>query len=760
MAEDRAVQRTPQVTDALYRVAVAAGSARQMVEVYPVVHAIVGELMDAESFWICIYDQQRGRVSFPYCRDAGGRDVPDPNAWEPLGTGLAGRAMAEVLHAGEPATAADDNGHWLGVPLTVDQATLGALVVRNDGPDRPYTDADRDVLELVGRLVANALDRTLAIEETRQRNAELAVVNEISGALAKGLNFEAIIELVGQKVREIFDAQTMAIVLYDEATSTITFPFTIDGGVRASPPARRLGEGLNSIIISERRPLLFGAGEDADAAGAISFGNPSESWLGVPILAGDRVVGALNLEDVRSHAFGESDLRLLSTVASSLGVALDNARLFDETRRLLVETDQRAAELALVNEIGMALARQLDFGAVVELVGDRLTTIFSPHTRDFYVALYDQAANLISFPYEIDGGQRVHNEPIQLGQGLSSIVISSRKPLRLGSLAEQAALGGFLADAAAVAGATESWLGVPIPAGTDVMGLIALGNMAPNAFSEADERLVSTVASSMGVALENARLFDETKRLLMETDQRAAELALVNEIGGALAAQLDFQAITELVGEQVRLLFEAKSMFIALYDPGINEISFPYEVEEGERYYSAAMPLGEGLTSIVIRTREPLLLATSAEAERHGAILAGLRTESWLGVPILAGDRVLGAMALESLQPHAFSEADVRLLSNPRLEPERGARERAPRRRDAPARGRAGHRQQRWAGRSPGQLDLDALIALVGDQLRDTFDADIVYVALHDPEASMIEFPTTARTASRHPSRECDTARA
>ena len=56
----------------------------------------------------------------------------------------------------------------------------------------------------------------------------------------------------------------------------------------------------------------------------------------------------------------------------------------------------------------------------------------------------------------------------------------------------------------------------------------------------------------MGVALENARLFDETKRLLAETEQRASELAIINEIGTALAAQLDFKAIVDLVGDRLR----------------------------------------------------------------------------------------------------------------------------------------------------------------------------------------------------------------
>src|SRR6266498_1426672 len=106
---------------------------------------------------------------------------------------------------------------------------------------------------------------------------------------------------------------------------------------------------------------------------------------------------------------------------------------------------------------------------------------------------------------------------------------------------------------------TEWWMGVPILAGGEVIGVIVLGHPDPNAYTEADERLVSTVAASMGVALENARLFGETKRLLAETDQRAAELSLINEIGQALAAQLNFDAIVELVGERLRKIFAAQA---------------------------------------------------------------------------------------------------------------------------------------------------------------------------------------------------------
>src|SRR5439155_21349993 len=131
------------------------------------------------------------------------------------------------------------------------------------------------------------------------------------------------------------------------------------------------------------------------------------------------------------------------------------------------------------------------------------------------------------------------------------------------TLAEQLGVGGFVAEGATP---TESWLGVPIEASNEVIGVIVVGHPEHHAYSDADERLVSTIASSMGVALENARLFNETKRLLAETDERASELAIINEIGQALAKQLDFDAIIDLVGDKIREMFAAQAVDISVAD--------------------------------------------------------------------------------------------------------------------------------------------------------------------------------------------------
>ena len=111
----------------------------------------------------------------------------------------------------------------------------------------------------------------------------------------------------------------------------------------------------------------------------------------------------------REHAFSQSDMDLLTTLAASLSVALENARLIDETR-------QRAAELAIVNTVGQALAGQLDLDALIEQLGDQMRDTFDADL--VYVALHDPARDMIDFVYYSEGGvQRRQRRRCASGKG-------------------------------------------------------------------------------------------------------------------------------------------------------------------------------------------------------------------------------------------------------------------------------------------------------------------------------------------------------
>src|SRR5205823_14852531 len=109
---------------------------------------------------------------------------------------------------------------------------VGVLVVQSYTKDVQYTEQDRDLLAFVGQHVGAALSRARAIEETRQRNAELALINSVQSALAGELEMQAIYDVVGDKIMEIFDAQVVDIGTLDLAAGVTHYPYIIERGVR------------------------------------------------------------------------------------------------------------------------------------------------------------------------------------------------------------------------------------------------------------------------------------------------------------------------------------------------------------------------------------------------------------------------------------------------------------------------------------------------------------------------------------------------
>ena len=444
-------ERAERLQGALFRIAETASGAQDMPSFYAAIHRIVGELMYADNFYIALYDDRRGLVNYPFYRDEVDEDLPDPMVWEPIGVGQAAGFTGYVLQHGEPILI--DNAEqramiesggvtmlgvpgvdWMAAPLKADGRTIGVVVTQSYREDRLHTRDDLELLTFVAQHIATSLTRARAIEETRQRNEELALVNEIGSALGRQLEFDAIIELVGERIRGIFEASSIFVGLYDSAAGVITFPYSIEANERLPMDEIRFGDGLTSQIIKTRRPLRLASSRDAAALGAISSGLVTESWLGVPILAGDRAIGVIGLESEHANVFTEADERLLSTLASSMGVALENARLFDETKRLLAETDERAAELAVVNSIQRGLAEHLDMQAMYDLVGDKIREIFDAQVVD--IGILDTEAGLVRYPYTIERGVRFPDEPTPIaGSPLTREVLATRQPVLIADFA-------------------------------------------------------------------------------------------------------------------------------------------------------------------------------------------------------------------------------------------------------------------------------------------------------------------------------------
>ena len=168
--------------------------------------------------------------------------------------------------------------------------------------------------------------------------------------MTKTLDVKTVTHIAGDSVRNIFDADAASILLLEPQLNLIHSYYEFDkneGGYVDYVEPFALGTGLTSKVISSRQPLLLGTLEEEIANGAYfppgirgtrTRVTLAQSWLGVPIIVNERILGIVFLGDYQPHAYNENHLRLLQTLSSNMGVAIENARLFKRSRRRLVPT--------------------------------------------------------------------------------------------------------------------------------------------------------------------------------------------------------------------------------------------------------------------------------------------------------------------------------------------------------------------------------------------------------------------------------------
>ena len=183
----------------------------------------------------------------------------------------------------------------------------------------------------------------------REREARLRVVNKIAAAVGKTLEIDILMETVYQEVTPLFRSDAFFVALYDEDTNELEFRLQVDEGIREPPDRQRLGTGLTSWVIQSKKPLLI------TDFNRIPEGVPKPelygtlkmpaSWLGVPMLVGNKVIGVICIQTYQSRPYGEEEQLLLSTIAEQVSIAVQNARLYETVARELSE--RRNAEQGL-----------------------------------------------------------------------------------------------------------------------------------------------------------------------------------------------------------------------------------------------------------------------------------------------------------------------------------------------------------------------------------------------------------------------------
>ena len=316
-------------------------------------------------------------------------------------------------------------------------------------------------------------------------------------------------------------------------------------------------------------------------------GERAKSYAFVPMTVGDQVTGLIELQHMdREDAFSDADVRLLQTLAGSMSVALENARLFEETKRLFKAEQQRPRNWPSLAACSMPWHPSCTIKPSWTWWGIRSAASLTHRALEF--GRYDHAAGTVDFGYFIQKGRRAHAEPTPFA-GMSKYMIEAWRTLVLNENVSEWIVehGVAWVDDAAI---PRSAVYVPLLLGDTVTRVITIQNLdREDAFSDADVRLLQTLAGSMSVALENARLFDEVQKRNSEISEALEQQTATSEILRVIAGSpTDIQPVLDAVAESAARLCESYDAAIALVEGGVYKVvsqwgpvPLPEEIDKG-----------------------------------------------------------------------------------------------------------------------------------------------------------------------------------
>jgi two-component system cell cycle sensor histidine kinase/response regulator CckA len=579
-----------------------------------------------------------------------------------LGEGLSGR----VAQTGHPLVVADyrawegrasvHNGQpfrrVLGVPLKLKGNVIGVINITDVEQAGSYTQEEIRLVSLFADQAAIAIENARLLEAEARRRREAETLQAATRALTATLNLQQVFESILRELRQVVPYDSASVQQLGESRLEII------GGHGFPNLDELLGVGFdltasdnpNRIVVQSQEPLIL---EDAPVLYREFRREPHapagiRSWMGVPLLFGERLIGMIALDKKEPGFYTEEHAQLAQAFAAQAAIAIENARLFSET-------EQRLYELRLLFNASTALSTSLDPDAVMRAVIE--CTISALNAQGCTISRWDQEQDilvtLLDYSPRSDGwkpeapGTVYHLADFPATRQ----VLLERKPVafRLSDPHTDPHERAWMESEGLLV-----LLMVPMIVRDKVIGLLeVMEDQRDRQFTSTEIALCQTLASQSAAALENARLFQAERK------QRQLAEAL-RQATVAISSTLDIEQVLDQILEQVNRVMPSDAANVMLIEGDEVRIvrSRGYDRFDSQNYVESVVLHVEEVPCLrhMFDTRQALVVAdTTADAA-----WTYLPEESWLrslaAAPICARDRVIGFLNLDSATVNFFSQ--------------------------------------------------------------------------------------------------------
>lgn len=540
---------------------------------------------------------------------------------------------------------------WLGVPLIVRGEVVGLLNIDGYSPDR-FSDEHLPLAWSFARQSAIAINNAQLYGQAKKRAELLASIQEIEVKMAS-LDVEDVLNAVTTAALTLLAAGQIRIYLYDEAADAFTLAAMLDndGQLRMKISAPRK-QGLTAQVARSGEfvaiPDVLSHPLYQDKGEAHGF----RAITSVPLKKGTQTLGVLNAFYAQPRHLTTEEVDVLELLATQAAVAIENARLYSAEQARLRDEARRAEQWRRIQDISSTLNASLDLEEVLHNACEQFVRLmavehcglilFEEKGRGHIVAEYPQTGMV---------GQRISvdspafRQMLQDHQLFSSV--DAQNDERLGAAGR----------ASLQAAGVQSILIAPLVVHERVIGSVGLDAVQePRRFTEAELNLTRIVADQMAIAVTNAQTYQAERAARIQADT-------LREVAGILNETLKLDAVLERILAQLeRVIAFDSSSIIMREEESFRPVAgqgFPDESDlKRMRFTYRDAPHFQ----IIARNRQPIVIPETMDFEgwRHDGPTP---IRSWIGVPLLVSNRLIGVLSVDHLQPHFYQEADSQLVT-------------------------------------------------------------------------------------------------